>query len=594
MKDFLKYVLATIVGIVLLWFFLLILFGGIISSAVKNSMEEETVSIDPNSILKLDFATQINDRPNFEEGYISPMLPIDRDGNYGLRPILETIKHAKEDNRIRGIYIEPDQLSIGFANLTELVAAIQDFKESGKFVVSNSRYIGQKAYALASTADEVYIHPEGYIDFKGFASRSLYFKNALDRLGIEPLIFYAGKFKSATEPYRRTNMSEENKLQTLEFLEDIYTNYLDLIATNRSIDKEQLREIADNLTVKSPKDAVEQNLIDALKYDDEVIALLKEHVGVSENEDLNFISINEYSQANEITHKGKQSGDNRIAVVYAEGNITTGDRKSPDNIQGDSYAFLIRKLRKNDKIKAVVLRVNSPGGSAFDSDLIWRELELLKAEKPLIVSMGNYAASGGYYIAANSDRIFAEKSTITGSIGVFSTMFNTQKFLEKKLGITTDGVSTGKFSDFPNPNKPWTDQEKAIMQGRVDDIYSGFIGKVSEGRGLHIEQVHEIAQGRVWSGQDALEIGLVDEIGSLEDAINYAAEQAEISDPKISFYPEEQSEWERIQELFDLEARANKLMNKKLGEYGEVVRDIEEISTFTQPQMRMPYKIEIQ
>lgn len=595
MKQFFKYVLATIVGIIILGFLSILIFGGIIATTVSKSMKEkDVVEIGANSILKISLDTPVNDRPYRDADFFEEFLPVDVNGNLGLYPVIQALEEAKDDDEIRGIYLEINAVPTGFANLSALQRAFEDFKESGKFVVANSRIMTQKAYGIASLADEIYLHPEGFMDFKGLSAQIMFIKGTLDKLGVEPMIFYAGKFKSATEPLRRTNMSEENKLQTKEFIEDIYGNYLEMVAKNRSMDVTTLRDIADNMKVRKPEDAVSLGLVDGLKYDDEITDILKEKIGFEEDEDLEFVNLIEYSKSREIDADGRQSGTNRIAVIYAEGEIGMGDEEKPDNITGDAYAEIIRKVRKNDKIKAVVLRVNSPGGSAFASDLIWRELELLKEKKPLIVSMGNYAASGGYFIACNSDKIYAEENTITGSIGVFGVLMNVQKLLEDKLGITTDGVSTGKFSDFPNPAKKWSEEEIAIVQGQIDDIYNDFINKVAEGRQMNVEQVQEIAQGRVWSGQDALEIGLVDEIGSLEDAIADAVERVEVDDYKISVYPRVKSDFERIMEMFDIEAKADKKIKKELGQYAELFDYLQYVQQMEQPQMRIPYKMEIE
>ena len=595
MKQFFKYVLATIVGVIVLWFLAFLIFGVVIGSSIKSSMKDDAVKVDANSILKLEFSTGVNDRPSQDEDFLSTFLPVDLEGNYGLRPTIQAIQAASEDDKIRGIYLESDGLAIGLANLTALEQALTEFKDSGKFVVANSRFMTQRNFALASLADEVYMHPEGYFDFRGFYASSTFLKGTLDKLGVEPMVFYAGKFKSATEPFRRKNMSEENKLQTREFLEDFYTNYIEMVSSNRNISADEVRDIANEMKVRSVEDAVEYKLIDGLKYDDEIHSLLKEKIGFDEEDDLEFVSLQDYSDAKEIKPNGKNSGDNRIAVVYAEGTIDMSETTADTNgIGGDEYAKIIRKLRKNDKIKAVVLRVNSPGGSAFASDLIWRELELLKEQKPVVVSMGNLAASGGYYIACNANKIYAEENTITGSIGVFSVLMNVEKFMEDKLGVTADGVGTGKYSDFPNLMKDWTSEEESIIQGQVEDIYGDFIGKVAEGRGMGVEQVHEIAQGRVWSGEDAIEIGLVDEIGSLQDAIDHAQGLAEVDDPRISVYPRVKSEWERIQEIFNIEAKSDKIVAEKLGEYGTVLQQLEQIKTYQEPQMRMPYDLEIE
>lgn len=594
MKQFFKYVLATIVGLLFFWILGIIIFGGIIAGSISKSMKDDEVQISANSILHLKLNTPINDRPYDDADFFGSLLPVDVDGNLGLHAVVNAIEKAKDDDEIRGIYLDLDAVPTGFANLSVVQEALNDFKESGKFIVANSRFMTQKAYGLAAVADEIYIHPEGFFDFKGLSAQITFLKGTLDKLGVEPMIFYAGKFKSATEPFRRKNMSEENRLQTKEFIEDIYGNYISGIANYRGLSEEQLRAIADNMQVRTTQDAVDLKLVDGLKYDDEIETILKQKIGFEEDDDLDLVSLSDYSDSRDIEAKGDHSGSNRVAVVYAEGAIGMGDGDNGNQISGDHYLELIQKIRNNDKIKAVVLRVNSPGGSAFASDLIWRELELLKQEKPLVVSMGNYAASGGYYIACNADKIYAEENTITGSIGVFATLFNLRKAMENKLGITTDGVSTGKYSDFPNVTKEWSAEEKAILQTQVDEIYNDFIGKVAAGREMNIEQVHEIAQGRVWSGEDAIEIGLVDEIGSLQDAIDHAVSLAKIDDYNVAAYPKPKSEFERIMELFDVEAKMEKKIERELGAYAETFNYLKSVELMQEPQMRIPFEMEIE
>lgn len=594
MKQFFKYVLATFVGLLVFWIIGMVIFGGFIAGSISSSMKKDQVEIAANSILHLKLNMPVNDRPYHDEDFFGSFIPVDVSGNLGLKPVVEAIEKAKTDKEIRGIYLDLNALPSGFANLSSLQDALRDFKTTDKFIVANSRIMTQKAYALASVADEIYLHPEGYFDFKGLSAQITFIKGTLDKLGIEPLIFYAGKFKSATEPLRRTNMSEANKLQTKEFIEDIYGNYIASISENRGIPVETLRDIADNMKVRSTEDAVELNLVDGLKYDDEITHILKSKIGLSEDDELELVSLQDYSKSRGIDATGKFGRDNRIALVYAEGAIVMGDSETPDQIHGDEYLKMLQKIRKNDKIKALVLRINSPGGSAFASDLIWREIELIKEKMPVVVSMGNYAASGGYYIACNADKIYAQENTITGSIGVFAVLLNMRKTLENKLGITTDGVSTGKFSDFPNLAKEWSAEEKAIVQAQVDEIYNDFVEKVAEGRDLHFEQVNEIAQGRVWSGEDALEIGLVDEIGTLDDAIAYAVSLAKVDDYNLSVYPKPKSEFERIMEMFDIETMAQKKMQKQLGVFGETFTYLQSINQMRQPQMKLPYQLEIE
>ncbi|MBX2844881.1 MAG: signal peptide peptidase SppA [Saprospiraceae bacterium] len=592
MKQFFKYVFATIVGLILFGFVLFFFFGVLLVGSVKKSFEKEKASISANSILMLNFDNTINDRPTDDP--INPFLPnFDMNGNMGLRPIAQAIEEAKSDDDIKGIYISPAFFSTGYANLHVLMEAIDDFKESGKFVVANSNFYTQKAYGLASVADEIYLQPEGSLDFKGINASIMFYKGAMDKLGIEDNVFYAGKFKSATEPFRRKNMSQENKIQTKEFIEDIYSNFIEDIAENRGMTAEELRTIADDYLARSPEDAVEHKLIDGVKYHDEVMDILREKVNFEDDEELNFVKVNDYVESKGLDDQGSKYGSgNKIAIVYAEGGIGMGGDEN-EGISGERYRKLLEEIRNDDKIKAVVLRVNSPGGSVLDSDIIYREVELLKQEKTVVTSMGNVAASGGYYIACNSEKIFAEENTITGSIGVFISLFNSEKFLNNKLGLTIDGVQTGKFSDFPSLTRDWNGEENAIMQEFVDDIYADFLQKVADGRGMNVEQVHEVAQGRVWSGEDALELGLVDEIGGLEAAVAYAKEQAEINDFKVVTYPKYKDAFQQLMESFDLEAKAENQLKTELGPYYKYIDLFKQVNAMEGPQMRMPFELEM-
>lgn len=594
MKQFFKYLFATILGLFVFCFLIFLVFFGVGTAISKSAEKDKEVTISSNSILKLQFNTKLSDRPNEESSSFSPFLPVSVEGNLGLRPTILAIEKAKTDDEIRGIYLDINSVPIGHANINNVLAALEDFKSSGKFIVANSRFMSEKGYFLATAADEIYVHPEGFFEFNGLSINRTYLKEGLNKIGVEPMIFYAGKFKSATENLRRTNMSEESRFQNKEFLEDLFTNTVEKIAKNRNKTVEEIKAIANDLKVRQVEDAVSLGLIDGLKYDDEISAILREKIGFSNDEKLDFVNLLDYSKARKITANGKNTGDNRIAVVYAEGGITLGKKDQTGQITGDYYASELRKLRKNKKVKAVVLRVNSGGGSAFASDLIWREIELLKKEKPVVTSLGNYAASGGYYIACNTDKIYANESTITGSIGVFATLFNVKKLYEDKLGIYRDGVGTGKYSDFPNFAKTWTSEEKAIMQTMVDKIYASFIGKVAKGRNLSQEEVEKIAQGRVWSGEDAKEVGLVDELGTLQDAIDDAAKRAEVDNYKVSIYPRTKTGFEKFKEMFDIEAKMNQKINKELGTFSSTFNYLRDLEKNQTPMMAMPYKMEIE
>ena len=382
----------------------------------------------------------------------------------------------------------------------------------------------QGAYFVANAADKIYVNPSGQLDWKGFAISFAFVKELLDKLDIQPQIFYAGKFKSATEIFRTNQMTPENKLQTMEWLGDIYSYFLTQTSKARGIDTATLHQLANNASIQTPQDAVNYKLVDAVKYDDEIKTELKQKLGIGKTDRLNFVEIDTY---NEAVNTRKYSRD-RVAVIYAEGDIVDGQGAN-ENIGGDRFRNLVRKARMDNSVKAIVMRVNSGGGSALASEIIWRELQQAKQDgKPIVVSFGDVAASGGYYISCGADSIFASPNTITGSIGVFGVIPNMGGFFKNKLGITFDGVKTAPYADGPNIYRPLNDAEKQMIQNGVDRIYLQFKQRVASGRKKDINYIDSVAQGRVWSGQDALALGLVDRVGNLQDAINCAARMAKL------------------------------------------------------------------
>lgn len=451
----------------------------------------------------------------------------------GLYDVIRMLRYAKSDSTIKGLYIKCGGNENGFATSEELRQAVLDFKRSQKFVIAYGEVISQKDYYIASAADRIYCHPVGGVEWKGFAVQLFFIKNMLDNLGIEPEIFYAGKFKSATEPLRATQMTDANRLQTTVWLNDLYSELLLQAAAARGVDTAQLHALANNGSIQTPADAVKYKLVDGLKYDDEVKAELLKRAGSGPHDELNFVSLGKYAAAVDYT----ASGDNKLAIIYAQGDIVSG-KGDDENIGSEKFVDIIRKARLDDDIKAIVFRVNSPGGSSLASDAIWREITLAKKAKPVVVSMGDYAASGGYYISCNADSIFTNRSTITGSIGVFSIMANMQSFLKNKLGITFDVVKTGPFADIGTISRPLSEQEKRFMQADVDTIYNTFKNRVANGRKKDIVYIDSIAQGHVWTGQRAVGLGLADRTGTLQDAVNCAARMAHITTYYTREYPE--------------------------------------------------------
>ena len=530
-KIFLATLLAMVVGTVLSWVLCLVIFAGMAGS-MGNSTQ---AVITPQTIVKIDFAENISEAPlkNPMAGFDYATMTMAK--NTHLLKVLQSIELAKNDARVKGIYLNFTGMGgVTTASLEEIRAALIDFKKSGKFVVAYNEVYSQGSYYLASVADKVYLHPEGGFDWRGLASTSLFMKGAFDKLGLKAEAFRPTvcKYKSAVEPYIRKEMSKENKAQMQTMVDDMWGVMVGAIAESRNLNPAKLNALADKLDISLPEDALKHNLVDALIYEDEMEAKFCEY-GVEKGTDNthNIISLGEYMLLAPIVPK---FGAPAVGVVYAEGQVLDGAGVD-DNIYSINVCETLRKARKDKDIKAVVLRVNSPGGSALASDVIWREVELLKKEKPVIVSMGSYAASGGYYISAGADAIIADKMTLTGSIGVFGMMLEGENMLNKRLGVTTDVVKTGQSADFGSGImgigvRKITDLERKTLLRSVDKVYETFTTKVANGRNLPMEKVLDIAQGRVWSGTRAVELGLADANGGLGVAIAVAVDKAGIAD----------------------------------------------------------------
>lgn len=544
MKSFFKYVAATVTG-VLLTLLILFLIATVFATILFNTVSQDSVTNLPqNSILHLRLDHEITERtvPN-------PLEDLDIPGfstkKMGLEDILRRLGAAKKDARIDGILLDLSSVGAGFATLQEIRNALLDFSESGKFIVAYGENYTQKAYFLASTADEVYVNPEGTIDFRGFATQIPFLKGALDKLGVDMQIVKVGTYKSAVEPLIQKQMSDANREQVNAYLSDIYQHFLTEIAKTRKIPADSLHAIADGFLVRNADDAVRYGLADEKLYKDELLAKLKDRLEIDQDKDIQSVSLFKYHPDDKSDRKAGVR--DRIALLYASGDIVGGEGND-EQIGSEKISRELRKLRRDDRVKAVVFRVNSPGGSALASDVIWREVDLLKKEKPVLVSMGDLAASGGYYIAAAADSIFAQPNTLTGSIGVFGTVPNLQSLWNDKLGITFDGVKTGKFADFMSGNfdRPMTSEEERFMQLEVDRIYRTFIQRVADGRNMPVEKVDSIGQGRVWSGTQALELGLVDRLGSIDDAIVAAAAAADLETYQLVKYPAQKSPFEAL------------------------------------------------
>lgn len=565
-------------------------------------LAEKPVKVEPNTILHIKFDKRILDRTSDSPFENFDKFTGDFEEQLGLKKdIIDNLKKAKDDTNIKGILLELDMIDAGMATLDEIRAALLDFKSSGKFIYSYSELYSQKAYYLASLSDSVFVYPEGILEFRGLSTQIAFLKGLLEKLEVEPQIIRGknNKFKSAVEPFFLDKMSEANREQTTKYVSAIWNHMVKGISGSRNISIEELNLIADSFRIRKAADAVTHKLADATIYKDELLAFLKEKTGAADEKKIKFITLSKYTKAGnegdeEEEDRGGKYRKDKIAVVYAQGGIESG-KGDNETIGSERISEAIRKARTDDKVKALVLRVNSPGGSALASDVIWREMGLTKKVKPVIVSMGDVAASGGYYIACNADTIVASPVTITGSIGVFGVLPNAQKFFNNKLGITFDGVKTNKFSDMgTNFMRPLTSEEFNIIQEEVDDIYSDFIGKVSEGRGITTAEVDSIGQGRVWSGTDAKNIRLVDEFGGLDKAIEIAAAKAGITDYRLTYLPRKKDPVEAfMNELFGGEEEEAKLLSSALGSNYKYYQQLKAVVNMSGVQARLPYLIEI-
>lgn len=586
MKTFLAALLAVVVGGVvssLLWVFIFIGLAG--------SMESTTV-VKPNSVLVLDFAEDIKDAP-----VANPLGSIDFNTmsvrkQLSLLQVLRTIKAAETDERIKGIYLRPSgQGSVDMAGIEELREALVEFKKSGKFIVSFNEGYNQGLYFLASVSDKIYLQPEGSMSWQGLSSMLMFYTGMFEKLGIEVDVFRptACKYKSAVEPYFLKKMSPDNRRQLSELGDSVWDVILEAVSEARGIDKKTLNQLADKLAVTLPEEALKHNFVDGLLYEDQMNGVFAE-LGVELNDDgeCEMVTLSEYSS--QVVDLQNISAD-KVAVVYAEGEILDGTGEQ-EAIYGESMAETIKSVRLDDKVKAVVLRVNSPGGSALASDVIWREIELLKAEKPVVVSMGSMAASGGYYISAPSDVIVSNKFTMTGSIGVFGMIMNPNKLLTNKLGVTFDSVSTNTHSTLGTLGHNMDAAERAVIMKSVDKVYTRFTSLVSEGRNLPIEKVLDIAGGRVWTGVQAQQIGLVDSLGGLNSAISLAAEKADLESYRVHEVLSSEDPFSAILSSFGVKIKASILRSELGSETYIQYNKVKSVVSQSGVMARMPYEIE--
>jgi protease-4 len=588
MKKFLKYTLAVIVGsvvsigILTIGFFIMI---GIIAASA-----DQEVTVKDNSILVLKL-----DGPIVERSADDPIAEIMSEltgeaAPIGLNRILSSIKKAGRDDRIKGIYLESGMVLGGYATVEEIRNALLEFKTSGKFIISYAPVYTQKSYYLASVADRVYLPPAGMLNFQGLSSQQAFFKNTLEKLGIDVQVFRHGQFKSAIEPFTRTDMSEAAKLQTRTYVQSMWDHITLEVSKSRNVVPERLNEIANQVPMFQTDDfLLKSGLLDDIKYKDQVLSELKDSTETDYSKDLNSIDVKKY--ANAYVADGKKGiSKNKVAIIYAEGAIDAGQ----EGINSEDLSRTIRQARRDSSVKAVVLRINSPGGSGMGSEIIWREVKLTSDTKPLIVSMGDLAASGGYYIAAPADTIIAHPNTLTGSIGVFG-MIPNMKGLFNKIGITTDGIKTNEFSDMPSLTRSFRPEEEEIMQAYIENFYDIFLQRCANGRETTKEAIDEVGQGRVWSGENALNINLVDVLGGIDMAVDMAAEKAGVKeDYRVVELPEVLPPFEQL--MKDLTGNASAYIQSLFlgnSEYMQYLKTIEELKASYPIQARVPYNISV-
>lgn len=589
MREFFKYVFATIIGVIVSWVLIFIACIAIIAAAVSSVDEDKTTDIAENTVLYLNLDQTIKERTPDQRFENLPIVGSGGTKSIGFYDFIKALKKAKTDDNIKCIYINVSSPNAGKATLKELRDALIDFKTSKKKILAYSEVYTQDAYYLASVADKVYLNPQGALEFKGFSSQLTFFKGAMEKIGIEAQIIRVGNYKSAVEPFINEKMSDYNRQQVTAYVGGLYDTFLDGISASRKIAKDSLFAIANQYKIQEPKDALTYHMVDGLKYKDEILDELKSWTHKDKKENLATISINDY--ASNIKNENSDS-KNKIAVIYANGDITGGEG-TDESIGSERISRAIRKARMDDKIKAIVLRVNSGGGSALASDVIWREIILSRKVKPVIASFGDVAASGGYYIACAADSIFVQPNTITGSIGVFGIIPNFQNLFNNKLGITFDGVKTGQYADIMSVNRPLTPGERLIIQTDVNHIYDSFISRVADGRKKSKKYIDSIGGGHVWIGTDAVKIGLADRLGNFNDAIAAAGKKAKLKDYKVVEYPEKISPLKALMNDATDNVRVY-YAKKEFGENFLLYDQMKKAIMNAGVQARMPFEIKTQ
>jgi len=596
MKQFFKFMFASFFGtffsMIVAGFFLIIIFITMLTGAMSSASKDhkQITKVEDNTVLHITLNTPIQDRTSDNPFENFDFNTFENSNNLGLDKILESIEKAKNDDRIEGIYLDLTFVNTGMASIEEIRNALLDFKKSKKWIISYSEVYTQGTYYLASVADKIYVNPAGIVELKGLATQLMFFKNMLEKLDVDVQIIRHGKFKSAVEPFMLEKMSDSNREQLERILNTAWGSMINDIAASREIKTATINEIADGLKIQDAKDALKYNFVDGVIYKDELLAELRKKLNLEENGEIVTVGLGKYAKA-KIKGKKATKSANKIAVIYASGSIVSGSGNK-GQMGSETISKAIREARLDNDVKAIVLRVNSGGGSALASDVMWRETTLAKKAKPFIVSMGDVAASGGYYIACAADKIVASEKTITGSIGVFGVIPNMEGFFNNKMGITFDGAKTNDHADMMGVFKPLTGEEKDIIQIGVEKIYDDFITKVAAGRGMTKEQIDSIGQGRVWVGNDALEIGLVDEIGGIKKAIEIAKDMAKLESFEVEDYPKRKDPVEQfIEELSgNMETR---FIKAKLGDDYKYYEKMEEVMKYRGIMTRIPYDIDV-
>ncbi|MBX2900082.1 MAG: signal peptide peptidase SppA [Cyclobacteriaceae bacterium] len=582
-KTFLASCLGSFIALGLLIVVMVLLLIGMVASLGN----EDRVVVKDLSVLHLKLNGPITEN-QVEDPFED--LPIPGAVAYtGLLPLKRAINEAKNDPKIEGIYLDINMLMAGYGVARELRQALLDFKESGKWLVAYSEYYTEAAYYVASAADKVYLNPEGDLEFNGLAIEVTFFKKLFDKLDVKPQIFRVGDFKSAVEPFMLDHMSNENRLQLNELITTLHKTIVADIATTRNLSEARLFELANKMLVTNTTTAAEYGLVDSLLYFDQVQDELRNRLGIGTTEKINWITYSKYRKS----FTPASTSKNEIAVIVADGEIFSG-KAQEGTIGSDTFAEEIRKARTNDRVKAIVLRINSPGGSALASDVMWREIKLATEVKPVIASMSDYAASGGYYLAMACDTIVAQPTTITGSIGVFSVLFDLSSFMDKSLGVTFEEVKTGEVGELITVTRPLTVVEKNIWQKRTNEIYESFTAKAAEGRGMPVEELKKVASGRVWTGSQALERGLVDVLGNFEEAVAIAAKAARIdTDYRLRYYPVQKNFFEKWFGNLE-ESTKTRALKSELGAQFETYQQVKKLKNWQGSQARLPFELTIE